>query len=184
MRSVDSSVMISGNLAFNRAGVSASDIGMEQARATITTIAGQTCGSKSCLWKNLGGQAASNGYWARWQNGFDYRSTDWTNAFVANLGGLSAVQQAALAGYEIRYVIHRMCERAWTADSEPNDGNPVTSNCVADVVSFSGGTNKGALDYSNNLQQLGQDSSTPFYRVTIRVRGPRNTLSYAQVWMI
>lgn len=184
MRSVDASGMIAGNLAFSRASVSISDLGMEQARARVTTIAALTCAGKNCLWKDQGGQPQTNGYWARWQNNFDYRSTDWSQAFQVDTTALPAIQRDAVNGYEIRYIIHRMCERAWTSDTDPDDGNPVTSNCVFDTVAFGLAGTKGSLDYGNNLSQAAQDSSTPFYRVTIRVRGPRNSISYVQAWMI
>lgn len=184
MRSVDASGQIAGNLAFNRAGVSISDTGMEDARARLLGLADADCGGKPCLWKNQAGQALANGYWAQAQPGFDYRSTDWSQAFAVDPTGLDANQQVAMAGYEVRYIVHRMCDKAWLDDTAANDGDPVTAGCLTDQVAWAGGTNKGAIDYSNNLLQDATDSAVPYYRVTIRVSGPRNTVSYLQVWMI
>lgn len=184
MRSVDASGLIAGNLAFNRAAVSIADTGMEAARGRLLGLADADCGGKPCLWKNQAGLAQANAYWAQTQAGFDYRSTDWSQAFVVDPASLDANQRAAVAGYEVRYIVHRMCDRAWVDDTAANDGDPVTASCLTDLVSWAGGTNKGAIDYSNNLLQAASDSAVPYYRVTIRVSGPRNTVSYLQVWMI
>lgn len=184
MRSVDASGLIAGNMAFNRASIAISDVGMEQARATLLALGDDMCGGKRCLWKNQAGLVPTNAYWAQSQTGFDYRTTDWSQSFVVDNTTLSGEQQAAVAGYEIRYVVHRMCDRAWVDDTASNDGDPITSNCLSDLVTWAGGTNKGAIDYSNNLTQSAEDGAVPYYRVTLRVSGPRNTVSYLQVWLI
>jgi Tfp pilus assembly protein PilX len=184
MRSIDASGLIAGNMSFNRAAIAISDVGMEQARAVLLDLSDDFCDGKRCLWKNQAGLVSTNAYWAQSQPGFDYRTTDWSQAFVVDNGTLNAQQQGAVAGYEIRYVVHRMCERAWADDTAANDGDPITSNCLSDEVTWSGGTPKGAVDYSNNLVQSAQDGAVPYYRVTLRVSGPRNTVTYLQVWLI
>lgn len=184
MRSIDASGLIAGNMSFNRASIAISDVGMEQARAVLLNLGDDFCGGKRCLWKNQAGLAPINAYWAQAQPNFDYRTTDWSQAFVVDNSTLSAQQQAAVAGYEIRYVVHRMCERAWVDDTAANDGDPITANCLSDQVTWAGGTNKGAIDYGNNLVQSAEDGAVPYYRVTLRVSGPRNTVTYLQVWLI
>lgn len=165
MRSVDTSGLIAGNLAFNRAGVAASDAGIEAARAQI--LAG---GFNS--WVD---QSPGPWYWAQWQNGFDPRSYDWNGAAaVFDPSGLPGAQQAAFAGYDVRYVVHRMCSTA---------GDPVTSACMYKQVTSLGGRTKGACGYGECPPSDITDFATPYFRITSRIVGPRNTTAYVQVMM-
>ena len=93
MRSVDTNVLIAGNLAFRNAAVSASDAGIEAARD----------------W--LGAQSSGNlinnqipGYYANWQENFNPSAFDWAaeSTLVGNDGN----------GNEIRYIVHRMCKES------------------------------------------------------------------------
>jgi type IV pilus assembly protein PilX len=188
MRSVDTGKLMAGNMAFSRASVAFTDVGMEAARTQLAAIAlDTTCGAAigQCLWTNqvTSGGVQQTNYWAQWQaarydassqviagSGFDYQTeASWATAL--------AVPSPA-PGYTIRYIIHRMCM---------NTGTSVGNTCVLDPnpVAVGGGLNMGAVDYGNNLNQGISSASdpTPYYRVTIRVDGPRNSLTYVQVWM-
>lgn len=66
----------------------------------------------------------------------------------------------------IRYVIHRLCPKV----------GKVTSNDNLCIVNSSASTSKEGIDYSNRAIEALQ----PYYRVTVRVDGPRNTTSYVQ----
>jgi type IV pilus assembly protein PilX len=73
------------------------------------------------------------------------------------------------AGNQVSYVIQRLCELP---------GDPASVNCIraAGASSTSSGT-KGAASYG------GYAISAPtgaFYRITVRVTGPRNTVSFVQ----
>lgn len=177
MRSIDVSSLIAGNLAFSRAAVAFSDAGMEAARAQLIGMTTATCDPGPCLERNTPNRtnptpAVLTNYWANWQvPGFDYRSeAAWNNA-----------QEIAspLSGYRVRYIIHRMCQ---------SDG-PITGNtCVLDPTPtvFGGGLFAGSVDYGAYVAQTGGAAANPvpYYRITLRVDGPRNSLTYVQVWMV
>jgi type IV pilus assembly protein PilX len=157
IRSVDTTNLIAGNLAFKQGATLGGDWGAEQARAWLQ---GQPAES---LYDSVPGR-----YSAAMQSGLDFTSTDpsaidfdWDN------NGFDA--GADPGGNQVRYVIHRMCESA---------GNPGSVNCVRTTTGgTSGGTQGGATYGAAALPSTSQI----YYRITARVTGPRNTVSYVQV---
>lgn len=160
-----------------------------------------TATGASCLWINgsdmildgaddrrpTGGAPPTNGYFAWADPTFNYRTFDWGNAtnsdnktyqFNAAVASWTAAQAAALIGYDVRYVIHRMCEFPWSKTVPAQTGNPLISNCL--TTANTGGQSQGAITVSSNQQQTAPPS--PLYRITIRVTGPRNSVAYVQIW--
>ncbi|MDP2792890.1 MAG: hypothetical protein Q8O25_02225 [Sulfurisoma sp.] len=203
MRSVDTASVLAGNLAFNRASVAISDSGMEEARVQLATLDNAITSGRcsltapaSCLWMNgsdmtagrapTGGTPPANGYFAWADPTFNYRTFNWGNAtnsdnmtyqFNAAVASWTAAQAAALIGYDIRYVIHRMCEFPWSS-TDATKGDPASSNCM--TTASTGGQSQGSITVSSNQTQTA--ASVPLYRITIRVMGPRNSVAYVQVW--
>jgi Tfp pilus assembly protein PilX len=167
IRSVDTNLLVAGNLAFRQGATSAADWGVETARVYLKTT---LIASKSAL--DIDNPAAA--YYATWQSGLDLTGTtgtpfSWTGA--AQLVGTDS------AGNEVRFVLHRMCEQAGASTT-------ATANCVK--ASGSGGatgaegSTKGTVSYSTLALPA---SAIVYYRVTVRVLGPRNTLSYVQAML-
>lgn len=185
MRSVDTAGVMTGNLAFNRASVTISDVGIEAARNLAMSLdtATPTCANtKTCVsWTSNpaafpcqapSGAMTSRWYWANWQTFNDnFRDYDWANSCVIPVGTLPA----ELSGYQVSYVVHRMCQ---------NDGDPVGNNCVSGLVTLTGGSAKGSVDYQSYNVQTDAASAQPFYRITVRVLGPRNSEAYVVSWML
>jgi Tfp pilus assembly protein PilX len=167
MRSVDTNILIAGNLAFRQAATAAADRGVEAARDYLTANT-----SGSTLWND---QAAA-GYYATWQSTIDLIGTDPTKTdFNWNTDGQLVIASDA-GSNEIRFVIHRICELA-------GDPNTTAANCVKTTTAAStgsggsaGGT-KGAVTYGS---QALPGVEVIYYRVTVRVLGPRNTRSFVQ----
>ena len=152
MRSVDTNVLIAGNLAFRSAAMSAADAGIESARTWLTT---QSSGVLT--------NDQLPGYYANWQESFNPGTFDWAaqGLLVGNDGN----------GNEIRYVAHRMC-----ADSAKTvDG----TDCFKVVSASSGSSQQGG---SYGISPL-SGSAQPYFRITTRVVGPRNTVSYVQAFV-
>ena len=152
MRSVDTNVLIAGNLAFRNAAVSASDAGIESGRNWLMA---QTAGAL------INDQLP--GYYANWQDTFNPTLFDWAaqGFLVGNDGN----------GNEIRYIAHRMCaESAKTVDG---------TDCYK-VTTASTGSTKGGGSYGQTPLSGG---ALPYFRVTARVLGPRNTVSYVQAFV-
>jgi len=166
IRSVDTNVLVAGNLAFRQGATAAADWGIESARSFLKTT---IIANKAAL-DNDNPAAA---YYATWQSGLDLVGTT-TSPF--NWGGSQLVGTDS-AGNEVRYVLHRMCEASGAATS-------AGSNCVK--ASGSGGatgtegSTKGTVSYSTLALPA---STVVYYRVTVRVLGPRNTLSFVQAML-
>ncbi len=161
MRSVDTSVVIAGNLAFKQTTIQAGDRGVAAATQwLVVNSAGTT----------LQNTDTDNGYSsARPALEPDWNDiASWNDAVVLNNGNPDA------AGNIVRFVIHRMCTEAETPYNGKNAG--VENQC--------------ALAYPLSSAALGGSVSTGapvfegipnlYYRVTTRVDGPRNTVSVIQ----
>lgn len=167
IRSVDTNVLVAGNLAFRQGATAAADWGIESARSYLKTT---IIANKAAL-DNDNPAAA---YFATWQSGLDLVGTT-TTPF--NWSGASQLVGTDSAGNEVRFVLHRMCEASGASTS-------AGSNCVK--ASGSGGatgtegSTKGTVSYSTLALPA---STVVYYRVTVRVLGPRNTLSFVQAML-
>jgi Tfp pilus assembly protein PilX len=162
MRSVDTNVLIAGNLAFRQGTTALADVGVEAARTWLSS------NSASLTTDQPSGFTA---YWANWQNGKDYIGSTSTTADDFDWSTAQSVTSPDPA-YSIAYVIHRMCDLA----GSPNDVNCMRASTSGGSAASSGGT-KGTVTYGS---QALPGTSTIFYRVTVRVLGPRNTTSFVQ----
>ena len=158
MRSVDTSVVIAGNLALKQATTASGDTGVETA---IAWLEANKTGS------TLHDSIPDSGYMAVEQHPNVGQSWDnfWTSALAP------AHQIVTLAAdttdNRVSYVIHRLC----------NDTGPPTSvgaHCSPPPSVVASGNSKGA-GIINPIA-----STQVYYRITARIDGPRNTLSYVQ----
>jgi len=162
MRSVDTNVLIAGNLAFRQGTTLAADRGIEDAKTWLAANAGTTLFSDQPV----------PYYWANWQSGVDLvgigsAADDYNWNQANNLG-------ADAGSNEVRYVIHRLCT---TAGDPSGAGTSCVKASVAAGSGSSGSGTKGAVGYGSAALP---GISNTYYRVTVRVTGPRNTVSYVQ----
>jgi Tfp pilus assembly protein PilX len=159
IRSVETTNQVSGNLAFKIASVSAADLGIEAAIADIGTVAASSADTQypsGCT----PAAAAPNGckYYplalATDSNGIP-TIVNWTS-----LGPITSVP-----GYEVRYVIDRMCSGSLPVTN-------IAANCKT-LAPSNGGTKKAGGVVFTRAAQI-------YYRVTVRVDGPRSTRSYVR----
>ena len=158
MRGVDTGTLIAGNLAFKQGTTSVGDLGVETARTWLTSQAATS------LYNDNSGSA----YFAAMQSSLDLLGNDPTKTDY-NWGAAATVASPP-SGYTVRYVIHRLCASV---------GNPVSVNCIKAAASGSttaSGT-KGAAAYGSFAISV---PTNAYYRITVQVTGPRNTLSYVQ----
>jgi len=159
MRSVSTSGVIAGNLAFQQAATHSADVGVE---AAVTFLEGSTAAALQT--SDLSGTVR---YLAHRQDPASTQTWDdfWTNTIPATAKNTLA---ADAAGNTVSYVIHRLCN---------GDGVPITGVAcsTSPVDTGSSGNSKGAgVTALLSPPQI-------YYRITTRVSGPRNTLSYVQV---
>lgn len=177
VRSVDTGLVISGNLSFKQITTNAGDIGTETAIQWLSGNAGSTV---------LFGPSTADGYYANSMQSCDLPGyvtpadtsddVDWDGSNPGNVNcnaKAKAVPAAALpVGFTAAYVIHRLCSQ----DGDPGAAGNVCNAFVDETTSAAGSTQTGANYGSLPLSS----SSQYYYRITTRVMGPRNTVSYVQ----
>lgn len=160
MRSVETSSLVSGNLAFKMSALHATDIAVEKA---ITDFPGIVSTSADANFQAGCATATAS------PNGCRYypilQAVDAKGVPTAiNWNYVRSTEP--LAGYKVQYVIDRLC----------NGPAPVTDligKCLSDAPLGGGSHKAGAPKFTG--------ATTVFYRVTVRVEGPRSTESFAQV---
>jgi hypothetical protein len=177
IRSVDTNVIVAGNIAFRQSATNSAEQGLEAARAWLVT-------NKSTLSDDQVAPTATppSAYFSNWQNTADLTGNDSTKGDFDWANNSVQVTAADTAGNRIRYVIHRLC-----ADSNKT---PSSTSCVKVSSTTAGGGATGGeyvgrRGYEGGGASSGFNLSTSivYYRVTVRVDGPRNTRSYVQALM-
>lgn len=159
VRSVDTTTQIAGNLSFRQGVTQEADRGIEAANTVlINTI-------KS---SNETDNPALN-YFATRQTGESTKGIPVILSKKTGVGYPSSFQviSNATTKNEIRYVIERLCS---------STGKATLSNCVLSTKSPPDG---GDPQIPKSLAP----PPTPLYRVTVRVDGPKNTVSFVQAMM-
>ena len=172
LRSVDTSTLISGNLAFKQAATTSGDSGIESAMTAIATRQSAAANAGKTVYLSadytLNVTSASTGYYSNADSALNLTAdATWVP------GTSSAYAGTTDNGNSIQYIVQRMCRAANQVLS--------TANCLF------GGT---PADTSGHATPLPPDicsgpgcpaaGQAPQYRVTARVTGPRNSISYIQ----
>lgn len=175
MRSVDTTTIISGNLAFKQSATASSDTGVESA---ITWLAGIQAANntKNVLTDathpfNISNTAnAANGYYSNADPALNLTAdATWVDASSKLVG-------TDTSGNTTRFIIQRLCRTA---------NQPIQSaSCL-----FSG----ELVDNNGQQVRLPQETcngsgcpvagQSPQIRITTRTTGPRNTVSYIQAFV-
>lgn len=174
VRSVDTNVIVAGNIAFKQGATNAGDQGIEAARTWLLANKGTLSDDQVV--------ANTSAYYSNWQATADLTGNDPTKGDFDWNGNALQVTANDGAGNRVRYVIHRMCANSNTT--------PSSTTCVKVSSTTTGSTSSGG-EYSGRRGYEGGGSSsgfnlnnaTVYYRITVRVDGPRNTTSYVQALM-
>lgn len=158
IRSTDLTNIIAGNLAFRQAATHSGDTGIETAFAWLQANSGL-----------LNNDVANAGYSANGNNAS--RSPTAGQTWDAYWNSLPASRIRTLAtdasGNTVSFIIDRMCANAGATTGG--------ANCSASVVASVAG---GAAEEGGEIA-LTAPSAT-YYRITVRIAGPRNTVSFVQ----
>jgi type IV pilus assembly protein PilX len=168
-RQVGTGIIVAGNLAFKDNATSVADLGIEAARAWLMTK------GAGDLQVDMPGPsdaptAQTNGhyFYSDWRANFNPATYPWDSNNASTL-----VTADDGTGNEVRFVVHRLCAVAGVSINATNQ------KCVQ-FGTTGGGMSHGRVSYG--IMRL---SSTvqPYFRITVRVLGPRNTQSYVQAMM-
>lgn len=171
IRSVDTSTMIAGNLAFKQAATTSGDAGTENA---ITWLAATEAANKAAAVDVYANTAhtfnvtnAATGYYSNVDPALGLFADATWNAVTAIPPVIDG------SGNTISYIIQRICRNTNQVLS--------TANCLFSTA---------ALDNNGKEIPLPQDicsgpgcpaaGQAPQYRITARITGPKNTVSYIQ----
>lgn len=175
IRSVDTSTMIAGNLAFRQAATTSGDRGVESAIDALaaTETAMKTAGSNvfSDTANAFNVTKATNGYYA-YTDDSTLNLTDPATWVDAN----SLLLPDDGSGYQVRYIIQRICR--------PPDQVVSKTNCLFSAAAPDNNGKSIPLP-SDVCQGTGCPAAgqIPEYRITSRTAGPSNTASYIQAFV-
>lgn len=156
VRSVDSGVLVAGNLAFKQSAILSAETGIAEAYKYI----GDNIG-------NL--DTSSSGYFALFNDSKDLKdNSTW------GTGNSFLLANDAITGNETRYILQRMCWQSGSPSATPN-------NCMSGDGNKAPNSQAGQ-NYATQTVPLGSSESV-VYRVTVRVAGPKNTRSYLQAFV-
>lgn len=171
IRSVDTSSQVTGNLAFKQSASITSSFGLE---ALADTVGSQV---KTYAFTS----DPSSGYYATCGT-FDTGATGqcngeslvldatWTNANSKLATGAGISNGKDPYGNTIRYVVERMCSQT---------GEATPQRCLMAHLPPSGGSAGGCHSPCTKFLPTVVEPN-PIYRVTVRIAGPKNTVTYVQ----
>jgi type IV pilus assembly protein PilX len=157
LRQMGVGTSIAGNVAFKENATSVADRGAEVARQWLQANSAITSLDSF----------APDGYHSSWAGSVDPTTLDWTNQ------SRTLTDDQVQTGNTARVIIQRLCATAGMSAIDP------AQRC-SDFPALNAGGSRGGGSYPSVLPGA---SPQPFYRVTTRVDGPRNTVSYTQVLM-
>lgn len=154
VRSVDTANLIAGNFAFRQAALHASDVGVEAALNALDTIVTTSLDANY----PSGCAAGACNYYPTMQG------TD-ANGVPTAINWSNVPSTTVNTDYNVQYVIDRLCQG-------PAPVTDITGKCYADQQMGVGSKKAGAAVFTS--------TQAVYYRVTVRVAGPRNTISMVQ----
>jgi len=156
-RSMDTHHLVAGNLAFRNSTVHSSDAGVQTAVLWLQSTVGTA---------RLNTTAVVDGYFA------EVAEPNWDDeTFWSQCAGCT-VSAADVAGNRVQWVVHRMC----SSQGNPNAaGNSCSRINAASAASNGGSFAADAVNFSGVAQN--------YYRISVRVLGPRNTSTLVQAFV-
>lgn len=173
MRSVDTASLIAGNLAFRQGATTGGDIGVEEARTALISIG-----------DDLTEDDAAHGYYATINGSVDLTGnlsnlkTTWVAWPNTQGSGKKPVclDKDSTTGNIVCYIIQRLC-------TETGDLTPEKCYTYTDA----GGRGDEGTRTVHELKLQGPGITADpqgYYRITVRTAGPRNNVSFVQVFVV
>ncbi len=180
VKNVDTATLIAGNLAFRQSATATAEAGIQQG---VTLLATMQAGATGSVFNDTGhvfnqtGAGANIGYHPNIAPALNLAAaTTWVDA------NTTAETVDAASGNRYRAIIQRMCR---PPDPDlPAPGNSLvlsTVNCLFAGNAEGGDSMKNPLPAEIcNTAGCSNSTEVPLYRITVRVEGPKNTVSYVQ----
>lgn len=175
IRSVDTGNVVAGNLAFKQSATLAGDAGTETAVNWLQSRAGTSASFND---------DAANAYYATSQDSLDMTGSsgdpnrslvDWDfndcNGAAASACIFPSQPIDAGAGNQVNYIIHRLCQSS-------GDPNSIANSCATFQSESSLSPKRGEIKVGE--EKRFESTPVEYYRITSRIKGPRNTISYVE----
>ena len=177
LRAVDSGNLVAGNIGFKQAAITAADSALKDSAGFLMT-------------GTLTADSATDAYYATGAKVMDWTgqrtpgdTTDDVDWDGTKSGITTKAKQATFAngtqidasGNRAYYVMHRMC------DHTGSPGAVGTSCATTNSQSAATGSTRVGTSYG---QKALTTSVQVYYRITVKVVGPRNTVSYSQAFLL
>lgn len=174
IRSVDTSTMIAGNLAFRQASSVSADAGVENAIRWLnsTSVANGAMDAVVNPAHALNQDAPAQGYYSAANNAVSL--TDGTGLQWDDSDSMFVGTDAT--GNKIRYVIHRMCRN-------PNQAIKDADCLFSSADQFTNGLNIPLPQDVCLGAGCPASGQAPQLRITVRTEGLRNSISYVQAFV-
>jgi type IV pilus assembly protein PilX len=174
VRSVETGNIVAGNLAFKQGATLAGDSAVESAIGWLEPLSGA-----SLMYTDN----PNAGYYATSQDLLDRTGqrndparalVDWDNNNCNGLANSNCIRPSAsiaVGDNSVSYIIHRLCKY----EGDPNES---ANSCVSYESKIAGSSKRGEI-------KAGEDKRfsalpVPYYRITSRIKGPRNTVSFVE----
>ncbi len=172
IRSIDTSTLIAGNLAFKQAATTSGDAGTEAAVTWLQTTYNNNL-AKDVLHDSTHPLNATNGATGYYSNADDVGLNLFADTTWADGSSVLVLPDPNASGNRIRYIIQRMCLTA--------NVQMVSASCLYSAASlYNSGMAIPLPQEICNTSGCPAAGQSPMYRITVRVAGPRNTISYIQ----
>ena len=177
LRSVDTGNLVAGNIGFKQAAIISADSALKDSASYLTI-------------GTLTDNSAADGYYATGNQVFDWTGqltpgdtvddVDWdgTQAGIATKAKQLTFPNGTTvdaSGNKAYYVIHRLCDHIGSS------GAVGTSCATSNSQSAAIGSTRVSASYG---QKALTTTVQVYYRITVKVVGPRNTVSYSQAFLL
>jgi hypothetical protein len=178
VRSVDTSTLIAGNLAFQQSATVSGDAGGEAAVVWLGGIeaANATKNVLSDPTHPFNVDNAAAGYYASLDSAKSLTDATAASHFAWDATDSAAAAAAPENGNTVRYIVQRMCRLSGVAIKD--------NNCLFSSAAIINGQQNIPLPQEVcNGPGCPVAGQTPQVRITSRITGPKNTLSYVQTFV-
>lgn len=186
IRSVDTNALLSGNMVYRQSANTATNVALEGITEYIAKNVALTVSTAN---------QPAMGYYANCSqfdtqpdalacDGSRLTTATWDSSNSALVpsqtdGNNEILNGVDRQGNEIRYVVERMCN---FSTAELNAGKAATDSSRCLMASSPSNCakcthNQGAVE---RVKQVNESPDSPLYRVTLRISGPKNTMTYMQ----
>lgn len=177
LRSVDNGNLVAGNIGFKQAAIISADSALKDS-VDYLTLGAPTVDSAGDAYYATGTLALDWTGQATPTDSTDDVDWDGTNSAAPTKAKQLTFQNGTTldaSGNKAYYVIHRLCDHAGSASA------PGTSCSTSSSQSAATGSTKVSATYGSKALTT---TVQVYYRVTVKVLGPRNTVSYSQAFVL